>query len=203
MSDQELSVRLVAISDLKLDPENVRKHPTRNLQAIQKSLSQFGQRRALLVSVDSVVIAGNGTLESAKALGWKQIAVSYLPENWTPEQMKAYAIADNRTAELAVWDEDALVEALDLIGEEYQEAAGFNQQELDRLLGADLFSDRMGTENPEQDEIGSGDSTAVIVGSYRVMISREKYDEWLVQTRSDAGHSDEDVKAVILERLGL
>lgn len=200
---EELSVELVSVKDLTADPENVRKHPQRNLEAIRASLSKFGQRRPLLVSADGVVIAGNGTLAAAISLGWKQVAVSRLPEHWTEQDMRAYAIADNRTAELAVWDEDALVEALDLIGEEYLDAAGFNQAELDRLLGADLFADKIGAETKNETDLTSGDEVIVKVGAYRFAISRDRYEEWLVDVRSQSGHADEEVKAAIMERLGL
>jgi DNA modification methylase len=107
-----LTVKSVATDALVLDPRNARKHGRRNLGAIGASLSQFGQRRPLVVMPDMTVIAGNGTLEAARVLGWTEIAVTVVPDDWTSEQAKAYALADNRTAELASWDEDMLVATL-------------------------------------------------------------------------------------------
>ncbi|MEI6724616.1 MAG: site-specific DNA-methyltransferase [Actinomycetes bacterium] len=103
--EHDLQVETVAIADLKTDPNNARKHGTRNLEAIKGSLTTFGQRRALIVRQDGTVIAGNGTLEAARALGWSEVAVTRVPADWTDEQAKAYALADNRTAELATWDD--------------------------------------------------------------------------------------------------
>lgn len=100
------------VEALQLDPRNARKHGRRNLDAIVASLSEFGQRRPLVVMSDMMVIAGNGTLQAARELGWSEIAVTVVPEDWTREQAAAYALADNRTAELATWDDDVLSETL-------------------------------------------------------------------------------------------
>lgn len=103
----ELDVRLVALDALTLDPNNARKHSDRNLDAIASSLEEFGQRKPIVVSQDMVVVAGNGTVVAARRLGWQSIAVAVLP--WTdPVKCMAYALADNRTAELAEWDGEVL-----------------------------------------------------------------------------------------------
>jgi hypothetical protein len=46
-------------------------------------------------------VAGNGTFAAAKRLGWTDIQVVRVPADWTADQIKAFALADNRTAELA------------------------------------------------------------------------------------------------------
>jgi hypothetical protein len=95
------------VSDLHPDPDNARVHGRDNLRAIRESLQRFGQVRPLLATADYVVVAGNGTLAAAEALGWEELDVVVLP--WEDrEKARAYAIADNRTAELAAWDNDAL-----------------------------------------------------------------------------------------------
>jgi len=81
------------------------------LDAIANSLQKFGQRKPIVVH-NGVVIAGNGTLEAALKLGWHEIAVTEVPDNWDADTAKAYAIADNRTAELAEWDTSVLVSQL-------------------------------------------------------------------------------------------
>lgn len=108
----DLEVRSVPIDSLILDPRNARKHNRRNLDAIKGSLTRFGQRRPLVVMSDMTVIAGNGTLQAARDLGWTEIAVTVVPEDWTADEAKAYALADNRTAELAEWDDAVLAETL-------------------------------------------------------------------------------------------
>jgi len=59
-----------------------------------------------------VVLAGNGTLEAARSLGWTEIEVAEVPDDWDNDTAKAYALADNRTAELAEWDESELAKQL-------------------------------------------------------------------------------------------
>ena len=101
----------ISITDLSLDPKNARKHSARNLEAIAASLEKFGQRKPIVVH-RGVVLAGNGTLEAAKSLGWTEIDVAEVPQNWDNDTAKAYALADNRTAELAEWDESELAKQL-------------------------------------------------------------------------------------------
>ncbi|CAB4157475.1 COG0863 DNA modification methylase [uncultured Caudovirales phage] len=107
-----LRLESVLISSLSLDPTNARRHDAKNLASIEGSLRLFGQRKPIVVTGANVVVAGNGTLEAAKALGWTNIDVVRIPIDWSPEQVKAYALADNRTAELAEWDAKVLAEQL-------------------------------------------------------------------------------------------
>ena len=101
----------ISITDLSLDPKNARKHSARNLEAIAASLEKFGQRKPIVVH-RGVVLAGNGTLEAAKSLGWTEIDVAEVPDDWDNDTAQAYALADNRTAELAEWDESELAKQL-------------------------------------------------------------------------------------------
>jgi site-specific DNA-methyltransferase (adenine-specific) len=108
----DLKIETVAISSLTPDPVNARKHDARNLQAIENSLLKFGQRKPICVTPDSIVVAGNGTLEAAKNLGWTEIVIARTPVGWSWEQIRAFALADNRTAELAEWDDKVLADQL-------------------------------------------------------------------------------------------
>jgi site-specific DNA-methyltransferase (adenine-specific) len=108
----ELRIETVNINSLTPDPANARKHDGKNLKAIASSLEKFGQRKPIVVTPDSIVVAGNGTVEAAKSLGWTQIAIARTPVGWTWDQIKAFALADNRTAELAEWDDKVLADQL-------------------------------------------------------------------------------------------
>jgi ParB-like chromosome segregation protein Spo0J len=108
----ELKLETVEISTLTLDPNNARKHSEKNLSAITNSLSTFGQRKPIVIGKDNVVIAGNGTLECAVRLGWTKISVVRVPADWDSDTVKAFALADNRTAELASWDAEILLDQL-------------------------------------------------------------------------------------------
>ena len=62
-------------STLKLDERNARKHERRSVDTIKASLSTYGQQKPIVALTDGTVIAGNGTLEAARELGWERIAV--------------------------------------------------------------------------------------------------------------------------------
>ena len=100
------------IQNLILDPENARQHNEQNIKAIMGSLEEFGQRKPIVITAGGVIVAGNGTVEAAKRLGWLEIQAVRIPDDWTPEQTKAFALADNRTAELASWNSIKLSEQL-------------------------------------------------------------------------------------------
>ena len=97
------------ITELSLDPSNVRKHGRKNLDAIKASLRKFGQQKPIVVDAKGIVIAGNGTLTAAQELGWTEIDIIRTQLEGVEATM--FAIADNRTAELAEW-EDSLAEVL-------------------------------------------------------------------------------------------
>lgn len=135
-----LSKLVVPIADLTPDPRNVRWHDERNIEAIMKSLEKFGQRKPIVVQDTGelkVIRAGNGTAEAASRLGWTKIAAVIVEEDDTTAT--AYAIADNRTAELAEWDFPELVGVVHELQMEMPDlgelaAIGFSPLELDDLL---------------------------------------------------------------------
>lgn len=107
-----MKIETLQIKDLTPDPQNARQHDDKNLKAIQGSLNQFGQRKPIVITEDGVIVAGNGTVEAAKRLGWLEIQAVRVPGDWTPGQTKAFALADNRTAELATWSPEVLASQL-------------------------------------------------------------------------------------------
>jgi ParB-like chromosome segregation protein Spo0J len=129
-----LAVESAPIDSLHLDPANVRRHPERNLDTIKASLARFGQQKPIVVDTDGIVRAGNGTLEAARALGWESIQVVRTPLKGS--EATAYAIADNRTSELAEWDDTALAEQLRALQSEDFDlgAVGYTDDELERMI---------------------------------------------------------------------
>lgn len=121
----------VSVDALHLDPANVRKHSRRNLDAIKASLVAFGQQTPISVSKSGIVLKGNGTLLAARELSWSDIAV--VRTNLTDARAIAYSIADNRTAELAEWDEFNLAAVATALDSELRTATGFLDAELSRM----------------------------------------------------------------------
>jgi DNA modification methylase len=107
-----MKLETLRIADLTPDPNNARQHDDKNLKAIMGSLKEFGQRKPIVITEAGTIVAGNGTVEAAKRLGWLDIEVVRVPSDWTDAQVKAFAIADNRTAELANWNQEVLTSQL-------------------------------------------------------------------------------------------
>ena len=144
----------VRITDLHPDPANARRHPQRNLDAIISSLARFGQQKPIVVDAAHIVRAGNGTLAAAKALGWTHINI--IRTRLSGIDAAAFAIADNRTAELAEWDPDVLGT---LLVDPEMGDIGFSDDELKKWTAA--------TDTPPPDEpqpaTDVGESFQVIV----------------------------------------
>lgn len=138
-----MEINSVRISDLISDPNNARKHDEKNIEAIKGSLTQFGQRKPIVVQ-GNIVIAGNGTLEAARQLEWDEIDIVQVPEDWTKDQAKAFALADNRTAELASWDNDVLQQQLSELEEIGMSVADFGFQAAEvPIIDVETFEDEM------------------------------------------------------------
>lgn len=127
-----LVVERVLISRLREDPLNARVHPERNIQAIKDSLEQHGQRKNVVAKRDGTVIAGSGTLRAAIALGWQDIMVGWF--DGTEEEAVLYALADNRTGELAEWDYEKLRGSIEALGGSGIPASAFDARELEALI---------------------------------------------------------------------
>lgn len=170
-----MKIETAKVSDLSNDPANARKHGEKNIATIVASLRRFGQQKPLVVDSSGVVRAGNGTLEAARQLGWDTIQI--VRTELTSSDAIAYAIADNRTSELAEWDNDILAAQLQGLlteDEELLDAAGFDEAELATLL--DELDDDGTTGEIEEDEVPEPPADPItkpgdlwILGRHRVL----------------------------------
>ncbi len=141
----------IKVADLSADPANARKHDDRNIDSIIASLRRFGQQKPIVIDASKVVRAGSGTLEAAKRIGWETIEC--VETNLKGSDAIAYAIADNRTAELAEWDSDVLAAQLNGLltdDEELANAAGFSAEEIEAMLNK--FNGEPEPTMPDEDE---------------------------------------------------
>jgi DNA modification methylase len=155
------------ITELSLDPSNVRKHSRRNLDAIKASLRKFGQQKPIVVDVKGIVLAGNGTLTAAQELGWTEIQI--VRTELAGVEATAFAIADNRTAELAEWEEDKLSQVLQSLKVEDADllaATGYDAAEVDKMSKAEVTEDEA-PEPPAEPITKPGDLW--ILGEHRVL----------------------------------
>lgn len=151
-----LEVQSIKIESLTLDPQNARKHEATDVDAIARSLKQFGQQSPIVVTADGLVVKGNGTVMAAMKLGWSQ--VDAVETKLTGDDLRAYAIADNKTGLLSDWDWDRLAEQLNALEGELLEATAFNQEEIDDILAR--LSEEVSVDDLSEDEVPSLPSDA-------------------------------------------
>ena len=77
------------------------------VEAVAASINEFGFKNPIIVDKNNVIIAGHARLQAAKKLGLEEVP-TIRAEDLTEEQVRAFRLADNKTAELASWDFSAL-----------------------------------------------------------------------------------------------
>ncbi len=106
---------------------------------VAESIRAFGWRQPIVVDSDHVIIVGHTRFKAAQKLGLAEVPV-HMATDLSPEQIKAYRLADNKLAELAEWNMDLLpIELADLKACDYDLGLlGFDQDELAKLLNGDV-----------------------------------------------------------------
>jgi len=115
----------------------LRQHKAKQITQIAASLRQFGFVNPVLITSTGEIIAGVGRWLAAKELGLGQVPVIRV-EHLSPEQVRAYRIADNRLAELSSWDNETLkLELGELVTLDLDfeiEVTGFEMAQIDNIL---------------------------------------------------------------------
>lgn len=114
----------VSINDIKPYPNNPRDNDS-GVDAVANSIKEFGWQQPIVVDKDNVIIVGHTRYKAARKLGMKEVPV-VVANNLTPEQVKAYRLADNKTGELTDWDMSLLDDELGDIADIDMSDFGFN-----------------------------------------------------------------------------
>ena len=131
---------MTSIKDLKSDHKNARKRTDRSATLIEESLKKYGAARSIVIDEDNRVLAGNGTIEGAKAAGLENVRVietdgdeiiAVKRKGLTEDQKVGLALADNRASDLSAWDASMLHE----LGKEHDLAPWFETEDLVELMG--------------------------------------------------------------------
>ena len=132
-----MHVEFRAPSDIRPYENNPRQNDAA-VAAVARSIEEFGFRQPIVVDADGVIVVGHTRWKAAQQLGLKKVPV-HVATDLTPEQAKAYRIADNQTATLADWDTDRLsIELLALEELNFDlELVGFSADDLARLMNPD------------------------------------------------------------------
>jgi hypothetical protein len=149
-----LSVSYRSIASLKPYPGNARTHSAAQIRKLKESIRVFGFVNPVLIHTDGTIIAGHGRVQAAKLLGMTEVPTICL-ESLTPEQVRAYVIADNKLALEAAWDDQILkieLQHLSLVTDFDVTITGFEIPEIDIILGSEpTKADDPADEIPEDD----------------------------------------------------
>ena len=107
--------------------------------AVTRSIQEFGFRQPIVIDKNGVIICGHTRWQAAQEMGFGEVPV-HVADDLTPEQIKAFRIADNKTAELSEWDYDLLpveISDLEMAGFDLS-LLGFGDKEIIKLLDTDL-----------------------------------------------------------------
>ncbi len=107
------------------------------VEPVARSIQEFGWRQPLVVDEEGVLIVGHVRLLAARKLGLKEVPV-HVATGLSPERVRAYRLADNKTGELAKWDMDILPIELNELREGGFDMGvlAFDDEELAKLINA-------------------------------------------------------------------
>jgi len=142
------------------------------VDAVAASLKEFGFRQPIVVDSDGVIVCGHTRFKAAMKLGLAKVPV-HVAKDLTPEQVRAYRIADNKTADLAQWDYEILpIELSELMDTGFDMSLlAFDEKELTQLLNSEIQQG-----NCDPDEIPEPPDEAItkpgdlwILGNHRLL----------------------------------
>lgn len=131
---------MTSINDLKADHKNARKRTNQSAELIQESIKRYGAARSIVIDEDNRILAGNGTIEGAKAAGIKNVRIietagdeiiAVRRTDLTEHEKVGLALADNRTSDLSDWD----AEMLHQLSEEQDISPWFEEDDLAEIIG--------------------------------------------------------------------
>lgn len=135
----ELKIEYLALDQVRPDPCNPRLHGKRHIRQIAKSIQAFGFNAPILVDDEKQIVGGHGRHAAAVLLGLPTAPTICLG-HLSPQQRRAYMVADNRLGDLSKWDGKALAGImLELAEADLSfdiEAAGFSVGEIDLMVAA-------------------------------------------------------------------
>ena len=170
---RQQEIKTVPIEDVKPYPNNPRDNE-KAVPAVAASIERFGFRNPILVDGDGVIIEGHTRRLAAIKLGMREVPVVYATD-LTPDEVKALRVIDNKTAELADWDEDVLAGEAELLKDAGfdLEDFGFDPKELEALLSPDPADGQTDADDvPEVDEsepVRSRRGEVYVLGAHRLM----------------------------------
>jgi site-specific DNA-methyltransferase (adenine-specific) len=170
---------LTSITSLKSDHKNARRRTDRSSDLIKESLQRYGAARSIVIDEDNRILAGNGTIDGAKAAGIKNVRIietdgdeiiAVKRTGLSEEQKVGLALADNRTADLSEWDQEMLHQ----LSEEHDISPWFDQDDLNEILNVTELDPEEGNTDPDDVPEAPEDPTTKpgdlwILGNHRLL----------------------------------
>ena len=191
-----MQIEIADINSIKPYENNPRKLSDTAIEKVAMSLKEYGFRQPIVVDKDMVIVAGHTRFRASKKLGLKQVPISVI-DNLSEEQINAYRIADNRTAEESEWDNELLkMEIKELEAKDFKlDLLGFNDEQLNNIL----FEEKQGLtdedevpETPEEPISKLGDIWKL--GNHRVMCGdstkNEDFDKLMQNEKANVVYTD-------------
>jgi hypothetical protein len=135
-----MKITMEPITSIRPYPSNPRKNASA-IAKLARILKEVGFRQPIVVDADRVIIAGHTRLEAARRLGMKEVPV-HIAADMSPEQVKAWRIADNRVGQEAEWDTELLkFEIGELVDMDFDtDFLGFDEIELATIMDGEAFT---------------------------------------------------------------
>jgi len=124
------------LSDITPYAKNPRKNK-KGIAAVKRSIEEFGFTQPIIVNGNLVILCGHTRYEAAKALDLETVPV-IIKTDLTPQQERAYRIADNRVSEETDWDKWKLRSEFSELFSEGEFFTGFTQDEIGSIMSLDL-----------------------------------------------------------------
>ena len=137
---------MASINNLKHDHKNARKRTDQSAELIKESLQRYGAARSIVIDENDRILAGNGTVEGAKAAGIQNVRVIETDGNeiiairrtgLSEDEKVGLALADNRASDLSAWDK----EMLHRLSAEHDLSPWFAEEDLTGLAEPETFAD--------------------------------------------------------------
>jgi DNA modification methylase len=174
-----LTITYTASHLLKPYPHNARTHSKRQVRQIADCIQAFGFTNPVLIDAASTIIAGHGRVAAARLLGIDQVPTICL-DAMSPEQIRAYVIADNKLAENAGWDESILkIELQHLMLDNTVDISltGFEVPEIDLIVNGTVEAQDPADDLPrEMANIVTRPGDLWLLGAHRILCGDARED---------------------------
>lgn len=170
-----MEIKTMKLTDL-IPYENNPRNNDGAVEYVANSINQFGFKVPIVVDKNNVIVAGHTRYLAAERLGLDEVPV-IIADDLTDKQIKAYRLADNKTAERASWDFEKLTDEIADIEMDFNlPDFGFGEFELDVLKNGEDFDEEEFDDLPAETAKVNNQEDGVTV---TITAQTEEEEEWL------------------------